>query len=474
MNRNCKNVLLFFIVLFLVILPTNAFAAEKVSLDTGDTTWLFMATAIVIFMHIPGLALFYGGLVSDRNVVSTMMHSFVSLLIVTIVWVLWGYTLAFGSDIKGVIGGLDYLGFSGVGQEPALGIYTMPHYTFAIFQCAFAAITVAIISGGIAGRIAFPAWIAFCVAWITFIYTPMVHWVWGGGWLAQLGELDFAGGTVVHILSGVSALTAAVVIGPRFEFLKKTEAPHNIVLFLIGAGALWFGWFGFNAGSALAADGIASLAFANTQIGGAAGGVAWLMIEWIIRRRPTLVGTATGAIAGLVGVTPAAGFVTISSALVIGLLAAPVSYFGIRFIKIRFKYDDTLDAFGVHGLAGIWGAIATGIFATTSVNSAGKNGLLYGNPELVLHQLAGVLTAIVLGTVGTYIVLKIIGLFLPLRVTKEEEELGLDISFHNEAAYQSTFMKTSIASESMIYTKESTSTTYIDDVTEKVNSVPKI
>nr|WP_232337153.1 ammonium transporter [Lysinibacillus timonensis] len=413
-------------------------------MDTGDTTWMFVATAIVIFMHVPGLALFYGGLVNDRNVISTMMHSFVSLLIVTIVWVLWGYTLAFGPDVNGFIGALDYLGFNNVGPEAAFGSYTIPHYIFATFQGAFAAITVAIISGGIAGRISFPAWMVFCVAWITFIYSPMAHWVWGGGWLAQLGELDFAGGTVVHILSGVSALTAAVVIGPRFEHLRKSQMPHNIVLFLIGAASLWFGWFGFNAGSALGANGVTALAFANTQIAAAAGGIAWLIIEWVVRKRPTLVGTATGAIAGLVGVTPAAGFVTVGSALIIGFIAAPVSYFGIHFIKEKFKYDDTLDAFGVHGLAGIWGAIATGIFATTSVNSAGKDGLLYGNPELVLHQLIGVLTALALGTVGTFVILKVISLFMPLRVTREEEEMGLDISFHQEPAYHSTLESPSL------------------------------
>ncbi|WP_205161143.1 ammonium transporter [Niallia nealsonii] len=420
-------------------------------MDTGDTTWMFVATAIVIFMHMPGLALFYGGLVSDRNVVSTMMHSFVSLLIVTIVWFLWGYTLSFGSDIGGFIGGLDYLGFKDVGSEAAFGTLTIPHSLFAIFQCAFAAITVAIISGGIAGRISFPAWSIFCVLWITFIYAPMAHWVWGGGWLFKLGELDFAGGTVVHILSGVSALTAAVVIGPRFEHLKKDHAPHNIVLFLIGAATLWFGWFGFNAGSALGANGLTSLVFVNTQIAAAAGGLGWLIIEWNIRKRPTLVGAATGAIAGLVGITPAAGFVTYPSALIIGVLSAPVCYFGINFVKARFKYDDTLDAFGVHGIGGIWGAIATGIFATKSVNPAGNNGLLYGNPEQLFHQLIGVITAIVLATLGTYIILKAISLVTPLRVSKEEELMGLDLSFHEEPAYNSEVPSYPVYSEIEAY-----------------------
>ncbi|SDP81008.1 ammonium transporter [Litchfieldia salsa] len=420
----------------LFCIPFNVLAAEgeAAAIDTGDTTWMLVATAIVIFMHVPGLALFYGGLVSERNVVSTMMHSFVSLLTVTIVWVLWGYTLSFGSDVGGFIGGLEFLGFNNVGEE-AVG--TIPHYIFAMFQCAFAAITVAIISGGIAGRISFPAWILFSVLWVTFIYAPMAHWVWGGGWLYKMGELDFAGGTVVHILSGVSALTAAIIIGPRFEHLKKDHGPHNIVLFLIGAATLWFGWFGFNAGSALGSNGLTALSFANTQVAAAAGGLGWLLIEWKVKKRPTLVGAATGAIAGLVGITPAAGFVTVGSALIIGLIAAPICFFGIYFVKAKFKYDDTLDAFGVHGIGGIWGAIATGLFATTSVNSAGNNGLFYGNPEQLLHQLIGVATAIVLASVGTFVILKVIAIFTPLRVSKEDELMGLDLSFHEEPAYYS-------------------------------------
>jgi ammonium transporter, Amt family len=446
-----QSMVLFTFLAFLFIVPINAFAATTAPVvDSGDTTWMLIATAIVIFMHVPGLALFYGGLVSDRNVVSTMMHSFVSLLIVTLVWVFWGYTLSFGPDKGGLMGGLDYLGFNGVGGEAAFGSYSIPHYTFAIFQCAFAAITVAIISGGIAGRISFPAWILFTFLWMTFIYSPMAHWVWGGGWLAQLGELDFAGGTVVHILSGVSALTAAIIIGPRYEHLKKKHTPHNVVLFLIGASTLWFGWFGFNAGSALGANDVTALAFANTQVAAAAGGLCWLLIEWKVRKRPTLVGAATGAIAGLVGITPAAGFVTVPSAIIIGLLSAPVSYYGINFIKEKFKYDDTLDAFGVHGLAGIWGSIATGIFATTSVNPAGNDGLLYGNPEMVVHQFVGVATAIILGVVGTFVILKVVKLFVPLRVTQEEELMGLDISLHEERAYSSTFQPLEIPSDSNV------------------------
>jgi ammonium transporter, Amt family len=427
---------------FLFLFPLNTYAAgNNPKIDTGDTTWILIATALVFFMHVPGLALFYGGLVSDRNVVSTMMHSFVSLLIVSVVWVLWGYSLSYGTDIGGFIGGLNYLGFNNVGEEAALGTLTIPHYLFAMLQIAYAAITVAIISGGIAGRISFSAWVLFAVLWPTLVYAPMAHWVWGGGWLFKMGELDFAGGTVVHILSGVSALVAALMIGPREKSLSHKHRPHSIVLFLFGAAALWFGWFGFNGGSALASGGITSLAFATTHVAGATAGIGWLIIEWVIRKRPTLIGTATGAIAGLVAITPGAGYVTIPSALIIGLLASPVCYFSINFLKHRLKYDDTLDAFGVHGMAGIWGAIATGIFAKKSINPAGNDGLLYGNPQQLLHQFIGVSTAIVLAIVGTFVVLKIISLFVPLRVSKEDELLGLDLSLHEEPAYTNILMQ---------------------------------
>lgn len=418
---------------FLFIFPLNAFAADPSQIDSGDTAWILAANAIVVFMFIPGLALFYGGLVSQRNVISTMMLSFSSLLVVSVVWVLWGYTLTYGTDINGLIGGFDYIGFKGVGPEAAFGSLTIPHYLFAIFQTCFAAITVAIVSGGVAGRIAFPAWILFSVLWPTFVYAPIAHWTWGGGWISKIGELDFAGGTVVHILSGVSALVAALVIGPRRQ--KHDQAPHSVVLFLIGAASLWFGWLAFNGGSALASGGLASLAFTNTHVAACAGGVGWLVLEWMIKKRPTLIGTMTGAVSALVAITPAAGYVTILSALLIGFLAAPVCYFSIHFIKVRFKYDDTLDAFGVHGIGGIWGAIATGIFATKEVNELGGNGLLYGNPEQLFHQIIGIGVTVLLAVIGTYFVLKVIQLFTPLRVSDESEEIGLDISIHEEVAY---------------------------------------
>lgn len=424
-----------FVVVLFAFIPMTAFAAAPTAsvIDTGDTTWIIVAAALVLFMHVPGLALFYGGLVSERNVVSTLMHSFISLIIVTIVWVLWGYTLSYGTSIGGFIGGLDYLGFNNVDGE-AYGSLTIPHYLFATLQIVYVAITVAIISGGISGRISFKAWIPFTILWPTFIYAPMAHAVWGGGWLAQMGELDFAGGTVVHITAGVAALVGALVIGPRTKKVLN-DKPHNIVLFLFGAATLWFGWFGFNGGSALASGALTSLVIANTHVAGAAGGLGWLILEWGLRKRPTLVGTTTGAIAGLVAITPAAGYVTIPSALIIGFIGAPVCYFSINFLKERLKYDDTLDAFGVHGMAGIWGAIATGLFATTSVNEAGGNGLFYGNPEQILHQLIGVVISVVITVIGTYLILKLIGLFTPLRVSEEEEITGLDLSFHAETAY---------------------------------------
>lgn len=419
----------------LLLLPLTAFAADNApKIDTGDTAWLLISTAIVLFMTFPGLALFYGGLVGPRNVLSTIMHSLSAVLIVTVVWVLWGYSIAFGTDIGGFIGGLDYLGFSGVGGDPATNM-TIPHALFAMFQITFAAITVALISGGVAGRISFTAWVPFVILWTTLVYAPFAHWVWGGGWLMKLGELDFAGGTVVHILSGTSALVGALLIGPRLGYPKKSLPPHNVVFFVAGAAMLWFGWMGFNAGSALSSGALAGQAFATTMAAGSAAGLTWFLLEWVLRKKPTVVGAATGLIAGLVGITPAAGFVTVPSALVIGLGASLVCYFGVNFLKAKLKYDDTLDVFGVHGLGGIWGALATGIFATKSVNPAGNDGLLYGNPGQVVTQLIGVGTAVAFAAIGTFVIFKVISLFTSLRISKEEEITGLDFSQHGELAY---------------------------------------
>ncbi|UUZ95075.1 ammonium transporter [Paenibacillus sp. P25] len=424
-----------FFVFSLVSFPLSVFAdSQKPAVDTGDTTWLLVSSALVMFMFMPGLALFYGGLVGQRNILSTVMHSLSAFVIVTLVWVLWGYSFAFGPGVGGIFGGFDYIGFHQVGPDAKDGL-TIPHLIFAIYQGLFASITTAIISGGVVERIRFSVWVIFSAIWVTFVYAPMAYWTWGGGWLSKLGGLDFAGGTVVHILSGVSALTAAIVIGKRRAFPHKTLPPHNLIFFLIGAMCLWFGWFGFNAGSALASGGLASIAFATTQIAASAGGVVWSLMEWALRKKPTLVGGVTGGIAGLVAITPAAGYVSIMSSIAIGALASVVCYWALNVLKAKLQYDDSLDVFGVHGIGGIWGAIATGIFASKEVNPAGADGLIHGNPSQVVTQSIDVLVAVLLAAIGTFVILKAIALFVPLRVTEEQETTGLDISLHGEYAY---------------------------------------
>ncbi|WP_244226765.1 ammonium transporter [Paenibacillus protaetiae] len=387
-----------------------------------------------MFMFMPGLALFYGGMVSQRNILSTVMHSLSAFVIVTLVWVLWGYSFAFGPGVGGVFGGFDFAGFHHVGVEAKDGL-TIPHLLFAVYQGMFASITTALISGGVAERIRFSAWIPFTVLWVSLVYAPMAYWAWGGGWLSKLGGLDFAGGTVVHILSGVSALVAALVVGKRRTYPHQTTPPHNLIFFMIGGMCLWFGWFGFNAGSALASGSLASLAVVTTQVAAAAGGVVWMAMEWKLRGKPTLVGAVTGVIAGLVAITPAAGFVSVLSSIPIGALASVICYWGLHAVKAKLQYDDSLDVFGIHGIGGIWGAIATGIFSSTKVNAAGADGLLHGNPEQVVIQIIDVLVAVGLAAVGTFVILKVIGLFVPLRVSAEHELTGLDLSLHGENAY---------------------------------------
>ncbi len=418
----------------LFLLSTPVLAQTRDGADTGDTAWLLVSTALVMLMTAPGLALFYGGLVSQRNVLSTMMHSFFILCLISIQWVLFGYTLSFGHDLHSVVGGLEFLGFRGVGQAP-LPNSTVPHIAFAMFQGMFAIITVALITGSFAERIRFGAFILFALLWSTLVYDPLAHWVWGGGWLQKLGALDFAGGTVVHISSGVSALVAAVMIGRRIGYPGKVAPPHNMPLTLLGAGLLWFGWFGFNGGSALTSSGLAAVAFGVTNTAAAAGALAWTLVEGLTRKRPTALGTATGAVAGLVAITPAAGYVHAISAIAIGGVAGILCYWGVNVLKARRGYDDSLDVFGVHGLAGTWGAIATGIFASTSVNPAGANGLLFGNPKQVLIQLAGVVAAWVVAAVGTWVILKAVNWITPFRAASEAELAGLDASIHRETAY---------------------------------------
>jgi ammonium transporter, Amt family len=419
----------------LALFSVSAWAQDAAppAISAGDTAWVLASAALVMLMTGPGLALFYGGLVSQRNLLSVLMHSFFLLCLISVQWVLFGYTLAFGPG--GLIGGFDFAFFNGVGQEASSYAATVPHLGFAIYQGMFAVITPALISGAFAERMRFSAFVLFSLLWATIVYDPLAHWVWGGGWLQKMGALDFAGGTVVHVSSGVSALVAAIMIGKRVGYPKRNFSPHSITLTLIGGSLLWFGWFGFNAGSALAANGLAASAFVTTNTAAAVTGLVWALIEWVHRGKPTVLGAVTGAVAGLVAITPAAGFVTVSSALLIGIGCAIVCYLAINFLKPRFGYDDSLDVFGVHGLGGTWGAIATGIFATKSVNPAGADGLLAGNPGQVVTQLYGVGAAWALAIVGTFVILTLVKLVTPLRVTEEEETTGLDLALHGEVAY---------------------------------------
>lgn len=408
---------------------STAFAQETSSLNAGDTSWVLTSSALVLAMIVPGLALFYGGMVRSKNVLSTMMHSLISICLVSVVWVFWGYSLAFGPDIGGIIGGMDLMGLAGVGSEPSDGS-TIPHSAFMVFQMMFACITVALISGAIAERMKFSAFVLFAILWVTLVYAPLAHWVWGGGWLAGLGDLDFAGGTVVHISSGVAALTCALVLGRRSGYGTENMSPHNLPFTIIGAGLLWVGWFGFNAGSALAADGIASSAFVATQVAAAAGALAWLGVEWAYRGTPTMLGAASGVVAGLVAITPAAGFVGPVSAILIGLGGGAICYLGV-FLKNRMGYDDALDVLGIHGIGGTWGALATGLFASVG----GGTGLFFGNPGQVLIQAIGVGATWIFAGLGTFVILKIVDGVVGLRVSKEEEVLGLDLTQHSERAY---------------------------------------
>ena len=405
-------------------------------MDTGDTAFILISAAMVLLMT-PGLALFYGGMVRKKNVLSTFMHSWIVIGLISLQWILVGYTLAFGPDQHGLIGGLNWLGLNGVGMDPnADYAATIPAIVFMAFQMMFAVITPALISGSIAERMRFPAFIVFMLLWATFVYDPLAHWVWGvGGFLRTLGALDFAGGNVVHISSGYSALIAALVLGKRKGLGKESMAPHHLPMTILGAGLLWFGWFGFNAGSALGANGLAGMVFVNTNTSAAAAAIAWALVERIHRGRSTMLGVASGAIAGLVAITPACGFVTPLSSIFIGLVGGLVCYLAISVMKAKFGYDDALDAFGCHGIGGTWGALATGIFATTTINPAGADGLFYGNSSLLGIQAMSVLITVAFAVTATFIILKAIGLVMKLRVSEEQEATGLDVSLHGEQAY---------------------------------------
>jgi Amt family ammonium transporter len=413
-----------------------AVAAPVSQIDKGDTAWILTSAALVLLMTAPGLALFYGGMVRQKNALATLMQSFIIMAVISIQWVLWGYSLAFGPDRGGLIGGLEYVGLRGVGIEP-FDTYakTIPHQAFAIFQMMFAIITPALITGAFAERKKFSAFLLFTVLWATFVYDPLAHWVWGdGGWLKKLGALDFAGGTVVHISSGVSALVCAIVLGKRRGYGHQPMQPHNLPMTVMGAGLLWFGWFGFNAGSALEANGLAASAFLATNTGAAAAALGWMFTEWMTRGKPTVLGAASGAVAGLVAITPAAGFVGPVSSIVIGAAAGALCYSACNF-KSRLGYDDSLDVVGVHGVGGTWGALATGLFASKAVNEAGGDGLFFGNPGQLWTQIIAVAATVVMAVVLTYVILKVVDALVGLRVSDEDEIAGLDLSQHSETAY---------------------------------------
>jgi Amt family ammonium transporter len=403
-------------------------------LDTGDTAWMLVSTALVMLMTVPGVALFYGGLTKKRNVLNTMFLSLIAFAIVSIVWVLYGYQFAFGEDmLMGLIGNPANLLFSGIGVDSLATLApTIPTTVYVAFQMTFAAITVALISGAVVERMKFSSWMVFAVLWVSLVYVPIAHWVWGGGFLASLGALDFAGGTVVHVNSGVAALALALLLGKRKDI---SLLPHNLGYSVIGAALLWFGWFGFNAGSALTAGGLAGSAFIATNTAAAAAMISWIIIDTLKTGKPTLLGAISGAVAGLVAITPAAGFVTVPAAIIIGLITSVVSYFAISWLKPRLGYDDALDVFGIHGLSGAWGAIATGLFAAPFINSLGT-GLFYGNPEQLVIQIVAILVVAVYSFVVTLILGKIIDKVMGLRVEDKVEIEGLDTNLHEESGYR--------------------------------------
>jgi Amt family ammonium transporter len=416
--------------------PAPAAPAAPPKVDKGDNAWMLTSSALVLLMTIPGLFLFYGGLVRSKNVLGTIMHSFIMVGVITIQWVIWGYSVAFGPDVGGLFGSLAWVGLNGVGAEPNPDYAaTIPHQTFMVYQMMFAIITPALITGAFAERIKFSTFLVFVVLWSTIVYDPLAHWVWGvKGWLRERGALDFAGGTVVHISSGASALVAAIMFGRRIGYGQEAMPPHNLPFSIIGAGLLWVGWFGFNAGSALAADGLATSAFVATHVATAAAALAWLAMDWM-RGKPTMLGAASGAVAGLVAITPGAGFVGPMSAIIIGAVGGALCSIACS-LKPKFGYDDSLDVVGVHGVGGTWGALATGLFASKAINAAGNDGLFFGNPGQLWTQFEGVVVTIVFAMVVTAIILAILRALMGLRVSDEEERMGLDLTQHNERAYE--------------------------------------
>ncbi len=404
------------------------------AINAGDTAWVLISTALVAMMT-PALAFFYGGMVRKKNILSTLNFSMILMGLLSIQWVVFGYSLVFGLDHGGLIGGLNYLGLAGVGAAPNPDYAkTIPHLAFAAYQMMFAVITPALITGAFVERVRFKAFLLFSLLWATLVYDPVAHWVWGvGGIFRQLGALDFAGGTVVHVTAGFSALAFAIVIGSRKGFGKRTFEPHNIPYTVLGAGLLWVGWFGFNGGSALAANGLAVNALVTTNTAAAAGGITWMLLSWL-DNKPSVLGIVTGAVVGLVAITPASGYVTPMAALVIGAVAAPISYYAIRFRQLR-GLDESLDVWACHGMGGAWGALATGLFASKAVNAAGADGLFYGNPAQFLIQLLTVAATVAFAFGITFAITSLLKRFVGLRVSENEEEVGLDISQHGETAY---------------------------------------
>jgi Amt family ammonium transporter len=416
--------------------PAAAAAAAPAApkIDTGDTAWMIVATALVMLMSIPGLALFYGGLAKTKDALNTMAMTFVTFCIASLLWVVYGYSFTFVGDIGSVIGGASRLFLKGIGPNSISDLAkTIPEYIFIAYQLTFAAITVALASGAYIERMKFSAWVLFTVLWFTVVYLPVAHWVWGGGFLAKLGALDFAGGTVVHVNAGIAALVGALILGKRHA---KAIMPGNLTLVVTGAGLLWFGWFGFNAGSALAANGLAGAAFINTNTAAAVAALAWMLVEWMHSGKPTVLGLASGAVGGLVAITPAAGFVNIGGSIIIGIAAGVVPFYAVAKLKPMLGYDDTLDAFGIHGIGGTLGAVLTGVFADPAINEAGK-GLLYGNAGQLWIQIVAVLATLIYSGIMTAIIFFIIKVIVGLRVDTEEETIGLDETEHGERAYNS-------------------------------------
>lgn len=412
---------------------TAAFANEGV-LDSGDTAWIIVATALVMVMTPAGLALFYGGMSRSKNFLNTLAMTFVAYCLASVVWVMWGYTIAFGSDVGGIFGNLEYIFLMGIDHTSITG--TIPTLVFVVFQMTFACITVALVLGAVVDRIKFSSWIVFSILWITVVYAPVAHWAWGGGWMHAMGALDFAGGNVVHINAGVAGLVLCLMVGKRLGYGREAMFPSSIALTSLGAALLWFGWFGFNAGSQLAADGISASAFLVTNSSAAAGGLAWMAVEWYHSERPTLLGIASGVVAGLVAITPGAGFVNLPCSLIMGAVGGCLGYLSVGILKKRMGYDDSLDAFGVHGVCGIWGALATGLFADPSI-TPGAAGLFFGNPGQLVIQLISVLGTAAYSAVATLGVIFLVRYVTSgLRVDKDQEVTGLDSSIHGERAFE--------------------------------------